>query len=98
MKRAEYLSTDLKKRKQSKDLQVMQPFMSVTASRKLIEEKGLQLSDDSDSDYESDFNVVKKDDEFKPVKGQPGMFYKVTIKSFFSIFIFKKKCSSDMIL
>ncbi|XP_047145718.1 uncharacterized protein LOC100210827 isoform X1 [Hydra vulgaris] len=77
IKRAEVISADLKKRKQSKDLQVTQTITSVTASRQLIEEKGLQFSGDSDSDYESDFNNVKKDEEFKPVKGQPGMFYKI---------------------
>ena len=51
---------------------------------------GLQLSDDDDghssgTDYdENDIYAVKKTEDFKLVKGQPGMFYKVC---FFLIFL-----------
>lgn len=62
----------------------MRPFTSVGGSRKVVEEAGLQLPDDdgdsSDSDYGNDDQVkeLHGDDEvYKPVKGQPGMFYKV---------------------
>lgn len=94
MFRAETLSADLRKRKNSslpggghgnEDEQLMvRPMTSVAASRKLVEERGLQLSDDDDdanssgTDYDDqDIYALKKTDHFKPVKGQPGMFYKV---------------------
>lgn len=86
MLRAENLSEDLRKRKNSgtgaeTDEPFARPMTSVTASRKLVEERGLQLSDDENSsgtDYdENDIYTLKKTEGFKPVKGQPGMFYKV---------------------
>ena len=87
--RAENLSEDLRKRKNSTtasehDEMLVRPMTSVTASRKLVEEKGLQLSDDDDGDSsgtdydEDDIYALKKNEGFKPVKGQPGMFYKVS--------------------
>lgn len=88
MLRAENLSADLLRSKQQfsdgEDEPMIRPMTSVTASRKLVEERGLQLSDDegihSDgTDYdEHDIYAVKKSEDFKPVKGQPGMFYKVS--------------------
>ena len=91
MFRAENLSMDLRKQKSSTvdmrnnnndDEPYLRPMTSVAASRKLVEEKGLQFSDDegnsSGTDYdEDDIYALKKTEGFKPVKGQPGMFYKV---------------------
>lgn len=86
--RAENLSSDLRKRKNSsvdddQDEPFVRPMTSVAASRKLVEEKGLQFSDDENSsgtDYdEEDIYALKKTEGFKPVKGQPGMFYKVCL-------------------
>ncbi|XP_057308593.1 uncharacterized protein LOC130646936 [Hydractinia symbiolongicarpus] len=91
MFRAESLSANLRKRKSSVGQDtvavtdpLLRPMTSVAASRKLVEEKGLQLSDDDDdgdssgTDYgEHDILALKKNEGFKPVKGQPGMFYKI---------------------
>ena len=90
MFRAENLSADLRKRRHSDvgevstEEHMIRPMTSVAASRKLVEERGLQLSDDEDgnssgTDYdEHDIYALKKTEDFKPVKGQPGMFYKVS--------------------
>ena len=88
MFRADHLSNELRKRKGSSvtvndtEDPFLRPMTSVAASRKLVEERGLQFSDDdgdsSGTDYEeNDVLNIKKDLGFKPVKGQPGMFYKV---------------------
>lgn len=91
MLRAENLSADLLRKRRHSDADtdeddgatMIRPMTSVAASRKLVEERGLQLSDDdgdqSDgTDYdEHDIYAVKKTEDFKAVKGQPGMFYKV---------------------
>lgn len=96
MFRAETLSANLRKRKSSVGQDtvavadpLLRPMTSVAASRKLVEEKGLQLSDDDDdgdssgTDYgEHDILALKKNEGFKPVKGQPGMFYKVYKSAF----------------
>lgn len=92
MLRAENLSQNLRKRKNSGvgmeiDEPYARPMTSVAASRKLVEERGLQLSDDENSsgtDYdEDDIYTLKRTEGFKPVKGQPGMFYKVQFTSCF---------------
>ena len=46
----------------------------VTSKSKLAEE---DESDNSDFDANEDVCLTKKDEGFYPVKGQPGMFYKV---------------------
>ena len=46
----------------------------VTSKSKLAEGDD---SDNSDFDANEDVCLTKKDEEFYPVKGQPGMFYKV---------------------
>ena len=96
MLRAENLSADLLRKRRHSDaggdedddeVAMIRPMTSVAASRKLVEERGLQLSDDdgeqSDgTDYdEHDIYAVKKTEDFKAVKGQPGMFYKVSSHS-----------------
>ena len=94
MLRAENLSADLLRKRRHSDAEVdseeenekmIRPMTSVAASRKLVEERGLQLSDDDDgersdgTDYdEHDIYAIKKTEDFKAVKGQPGMFYKVS--------------------
>lgn len=82
MFRAENLSADLRKKRDEPTVEeIARPMTSVDASRKLVEEKGLQMSDDG-SDDESDYNddevyALKQDMGFRPVKGEAGMFYKV---------------------
>lgn len=50
--------------------------MTVTMSRKAVEMD--VSSEGSGTDYSDDeVLMLKKDDGFKPVKGQPGMYYKV---------------------
>ena len=46
----------------------------VTSKSKLAEEED---SDNSDFDANEDVCLTKKDEGFYPVKGQPGLFYKV---------------------
>ena len=94
MLRAENLSADLLRKRRHSDadaeeredeVAMIRPMTSVAASRKFVEERGLQLSDDdgeqSDgTDYdEHDIYAVKKTEDYKAVKGQPGMFYKVSL-------------------
>ena len=83
MYRAENLSMDLRKQKVGPTTdEFTRPMTTVDASRKLVEEKGLQLSDygSEESDYgDDDVYALKKDMGYKPVKGEPGMFYKVCI-------------------
>ena len=50
--------------------------MTVHMSRKAVEVDA--SSEGSGTDYsEDEILVLKKDDGFRPVKGQPGMYYKV---------------------
>ena len=88
LQKAENLTVDLRQRRgsRSNSLQVedtfLRPLTSVGGSRKLVEEKGLKLSDDSDDSSGSDYDqneiyALKREDAYKPVKGQPGMFYKI---------------------
>lgn len=50
--------------------------MTVNMSRKAVEMDA--SSEGSGTDYSDDeVLMLKKDDGFKPVKGQPGMYYKV---------------------
>ena len=52
--------------------------VTVHMSRKAVEAD--VSTDGSGTDYSDDeVLMLKKDDGFKPVKGQPGMFYKVCI-------------------
>ena len=88
MFRAETLTADLYKKKRSlatvDDPTEFRPLTSVEASRALVEEKGLQLSEDESekSDYdEKDIYKLKENEGFRPVKGQPGMFYKVLVRT-----------------
>ena len=54
--------------------------MTVHMSRKAVEVDA--SSEGSGTDYsEDEILVLKKDDGFRPVKGQPGMYYKVIIFS-----------------
>ena len=62
--------------------------VSGRASRKSIDERSLAFSDDSDTGSGTDYNdddvcVVKKDDGFRRIKGQPGMYYKVIWQSLY---------------
>ena len=72
---------------------MIRPMTSVAASRLLVEERGLKLSDDDDSsgtDYDdNEIYALKKDDGFKAVKGQPGMFYKV--REYISFAVYQKR-------
>lgn len=80
------ISIDQRKRKQTipttDDDDMHRPLTSVAVSRALVEEQGVQISDNDDSNNDSDYDdhdvyKLKKDEGFKPVKGQPGMFYKL---------------------
>ncbi len=53
--------------------------MSHIGSRTLKKDNKVKLADDSgDSDYDhDDIYMMKKDEGLYPVRGQPGMFYKV---------------------
>ncbi len=85
------ISTDLRQRKASNapplvrqqppsDGTTQRPF-TVYGSRKVVEEKGVTLSDDessAESQYsDDDVYVIGKGSGLKPIEGQPGMYYKV---------------------
>ena len=91
LQKASELSTDLRQRRGSHVSMAEQPHedpiqrpFTVHGSRKVVEEQGLNLSDDDDAESsgtdfsDDDVYVIKKDGGFKPVKGQPGMYYKVS--------------------
>ena len=93
MYRAGNLSADLRRRRvesrqqqhnltnnAENDAKERRPMTSVMHSRKLIEEKGIQLSDtDTDDSVITDDEVypLSKETKFEPVKGEPGLFYKI---------------------
>lgn len=55
--------------------------LSMHMSRKAVEVDA--SSDGSGTDYSDDeVLMLKKDDGFRPVKGQPGMYYKVCSQQF----------------
>ena len=52
--------------------------MTTMGSRAVHKDKKVTIGDSDSDDYdEEDIYFVKKDAGFYPVKGQPGMFYKV---------------------
>ena len=54
------------------------PFSSVGSRRVHNEKKFRALADDDGSDYEEEeVYLMKKEQDFYPIRGQPGMWYKV---------------------
>ena len=55
------------------------PFSSVGSRRVHNEKKFRALADDDGSDYEEEeVYLMKKEQDFYPIRGQPGMWYKVS--------------------
>ena len=60
--------------------------MTVHMSRKAVELDASSDGEGSGTDYsEDEILVLKKDDGFRPVKGQPGMYYKVSLPVTFDL-------------
>lgn len=58
--------------------------MTTIGSRHINKDRRVQieLEDSSDDEYdEDDDDLKKKEQEFMPVKGEPGLFYKVSLIS-----------------
>ena len=63
------------------------PSTVLHTSRKLHEAANVLegLSDDSGTDFSDDeVAEIRKQDDFKPVKGKPGMYYKVSNNDLFN--------------
>lgn len=67
----------LRQRRSSASSRRMSRPVTMHTSRRAAEDAS---SDGSGTDYSDDeVLMLKKDDGFRPVKGQPGMYYKVCI-------------------
>lgn len=55
--------------------------MSTYGSKRVHKDKKAMLDDSDDSDEfdDSDVYVCKKDEQYYPVKGQSGMYYRVSL-------------------
>jgi hypothetical protein len=60
--------------------------MTALGSRGIHKEKKVLLGDtDSSDDEEEEVYMQKREEEFLPVKGEPGMYYKVCITKVCSV-------------
>ena len=103
LQKASEISSELRQRRTSRTSRTsisIQPAedsisrkLPVYGSRRSVDERSIAFSDETDTGSGTDYNDddvynVKKDNGFKRVKDQPGMYYKVYRRGFLPISLF----------